>query len=123
MICIDAYDKAERLVSAKEYTDELWDLVPKCAFNMYYDYIASKEMGLEKLNIRHLENIPNTAQELRRLGIQTFTTTDSMSNLLYRLFELADCGIQIVGLWKVCTHPVDENKKPEELAGLLLTVR
>ena len=124
MIQIKDYDEAEKLLATnKDWPDRIWTLVPKTAVNVYYDYQASKELGLDKLNIRHLENIPATVQELRRLGITTFTTTDSFSNLLERLFELQRNGVITVGLWKVTTHPVDDFRKPEVLHGLLLTVR
>ena len=123
MIQIKDYDEAERLLATnKDWPDRIWTLVPKTAVNVYYDYQTSKELGLDMLNVRRLENIPATVQELRRLGISMFTITDSFSNLLEWLFELSRSGVKIVGLWKVTTHPVDDYRGSEEVPGLLLKV-
>lgn len=124
MIQIKDYDEAELILAAnkEQLPKELWNLVPKTAANVYYDYQESKELGLDMLNIRRLENIPATVQELRRLGISMFTITDSFSNLLERLFELSQNGVKIIGLWKVTTHPVDDYRVSEEVPGLLLKV-
>lgn len=123
MIHIKDYDEAERILATnKDWPDRIWTLVPKTAVNVYYDYQTSKEQRLDRLNIRHLENIPATVQELRRLGISEFTTTDAFSNLPERLFELQRHSVRVVSLKKVITNPIDENRKPEALPGILLEV-